>query len=289
MPRCRCTDEERRARHAADALRNATRRRAESQQQREQRQRNMAQATRVQRVQGNAENHAQRMRNVAQLALWRRAQETNEDRLHRLSALAARIAPLPAPENAFEQHGEELQQQQHQQQQQRSDQQQQLQQELLRQQELHHQQQQQLFQQQQEQQVLLQEQHQLQQQQLQLRQPEVEANNIQEGIEVVPPNGVQRRNIAHFLGRQNKAFRLPPLHYFGTMHRSCTKYHAKYFPQELNCRNQYTKCCHGGAVVLPALAPPPQEIMNLFTGKHCNIFKKAHFTPGIIFRVTKIL
>ena len=284
MPRRRCTDEERRARRAADALRNATRRRAETAQQRQQRLEHMAQATRVQRAQGNAENHPQRMRNVAQQALQRRAQETNEDRLQRLATWAARIAPLPAPENAFQQHEEELQQQQ--QQQQQLHQQQQLQQELLQQQELHHQQHQQLLQQQQEQQVFQQQQQQLQQQQQQQRQrqPEVEPNNIQGEIEVVPPNGVPRRNVARFLGRQNEAFQLPPLHYFGTMHRSCTKCHAKYFPQELNSRNQYTKCCHGGAVVLPALAPPPQEIMNLFTGKHCNIFKKAYFTPPRTFR-----
>ena len=85
---------------------------------------------------------------------------------------------------------------------------------------------------------------------------------------MVPPNGGHRRNVARFLGRQNGEFQLPPLHYFDTMHRSCTKCHAKYFPQELNSRNQYIKCCHGGAVVLPTLAPPPQEIIDLFTGKH---------------------
>eukprot|EP00794_Sanderia_malayensis_P017871 gene17871-biopygen15298 len=47
------------------------------------------------------------------------------------------------------------------------------------------------------------------------------------------------------------------LHYIAPMNNTCPQCGAKYFKEELNARNQYTKCCHGGAVNLPPIQPPP--------------------------------
>eukprot|EP00794_Sanderia_malayensis_P013661 gene13661-biopygen10956 len=47
------------------------------------------------------------------------------------------------------------------------------------------------------------------------------------------------------------------LHHIAPMNNTCPHCGAKYFKEELNARNQYTKCCHSRAVNLPPIQPPP--------------------------------
>eukprot|EP00794_Sanderia_malayensis_P014677 gene14677-biopygen11774 len=55
-------------------------------------------------------------------------------------------------------------------------------------------------------------------------------------------------------------------HHIALVNNTCPHCCAKYFREELNTRNQYTKCCHNGAVNLPAVQPPRATMMSLFLG-----------------------
>ena len=89
------------------------------------------------------------------------------------------------------------------------------------------------------------------------------------------------RRLLHFPARRSAFSVLPQQHYAGMMNRTCDKCHAKYFQQEVTSRNLYTKCCHGGAVILPALLPPSQTLVDLFTGETLiPFFQKTSLCSG---------
>eukprot|EP00794_Sanderia_malayensis_P001781 gene1780-biopygen1624 len=67
-----------------------------------------------------------------------------------------------------------------------------------------------------------------------------------------------------FLPQSNPPANNTDLHHITTMNNTCPLCGAKYFKEEQNTRNKYTKCCREGAVTLPQTQPPHAALMSLF-------------------------
>eukprot|EP00794_Sanderia_malayensis_P020869 gene20869-biopygen15391 len=69
-----------------------------------------------------------------------------------------------------------------------------------------------------------------------------------------------------FLPHANPPANNTDLHHIAPINNTCPHCGAKYFKEEQNTRNKYTKCCREGAVTLPQIQPPCAALMSLFLG-----------------------
>ena len=71
---------------------------------------------------------------------------------------------------------------------------------------------------------------------------------------------------------------LPARHQLGNMNNRCTHCGARYFQEECTTQGISTKCCFQGKVTLPAIAIPPHNIVELFSGDTTH---SRHFLDNI--------
>eukprot|EP00794_Sanderia_malayensis_P021396 gene21396-biopygen17172 len=77
---------------------------------------------------------------------------------------------------------------------------------------------------------------------------------------------LQQIQLVQFLPHANPPANNTDLHHIAPMNNTCPDCGAKYFKEEQNTRNKYTKCCREGTVTLPQIQPPRAALMSLFLG-----------------------